>query len=1003
MSLPRLKPLKLLPPQEDPFTKQALSEAEFNQCLSRPCDESEFILLASRYLQQINKGAPLDLTEIYKNYLNGKNKEAIAAIQKLANDCKRLDPSNPAYDALIYKSKTLNEIEIYKNYAKRFFENRLAQFYEGNAASAAIPSVNAVLSKYYKKPITTADDLFTAIVGLETAYSTCRVQLADSEPDVNYFSQTTSQADQELILCGKKLFHIDRINNTLTCLAPSLNPDQIKQFTEIFQSNTILAASYAKRLMKNIADLELPNVITRGEAIKKISDIYNLKDRAYKEDLFSYPIPSMNLGVMTSLTPNYPDERSTQTSLNRNPDRGFMSNESGGYSKTHINHPFVGSVSGHCYGMVAILEDFCERNKLSPSLAKDINTTLQAFILTFINYGFHSYGEIVDVLTRPEIGTVFSKYNVKLELDLPPAILESAFRHATEYAKTLALKDSLHFNIFKKAVETKQWEACCKIVSPLSQTKIFHYLKEASLSKDNLNSLYKYAEEQGYTLLADVILTKFTKQLSLDIDSYSLDLKVYMTKDILARDFHQYKQLREGIEKNPALTSGQIQGLSILGQLNCASYSDFTQAILEQKSNEEITALLLKIEDFAQNRYSCPIDFLGDKKIRKAIIDNENIDLHLTTLEIYKNSLEANKEIVSLIKASSHPLTLTKAIAQLKTASLLTDTILMKLAAHPKHSLDFVSMVSRFNEFNISEDQQKVLFSILDKNPDYIKIITSAMDLKQFNYKLLTGEFIDITHINEFNYSQLFEMLEAKLLDKYKPIFLKYSDVDFYKEIDKLNLDMKLISAIVNFMSDSQREDNETGLAESKTRLIETFRQTSSAEQMKLLTVLPKVNTTTLTLLLREDSLKEVFSQASFSLSQISTLLDGLYRDEDQIRLLTILGGKLPTLLTQGAAIDSFLNSVSYDARDSFYELFVKVLVAGAPDKDKAFDKIAPYQDNPSVYSRLSTEVLKQAPFSDKVVSKSIRAKLLLFSTDNPVETPQLDNKDKPKSQPPSF
>lgn len=124
-----------------------------------------------------------------------------------------------------------------------------------------------------------------------------------------------------------------------------------------------------------------------------------------------------------------------------------------GYSATHTQVPYVNSVSGTTYALVAILSQYMSEHKSDPDLNKDVNNIVQSFLSFTCKGGYHSISEMTDVLLSKESQEVFNKYNVKLA-PLPDSITTQAFLQAAKYSEKINLQSNVNASI-KEALSSE--------------------------------------------------------------------------------------------------------------------------------------------------------------------------------------------------------------------------------------------------------------------------------------------------------------------------------------------------------------------------------------------------------------------------------------------------------------------------------------------------------------------------------------------------------------------
>ncbi len=184
--------------------------------------------------------------------------------------------------------------------------------------------------------------------------------------------------------------------------------------------------------------------------LKGQSPKYQQKDRAEKKPdapkkATKENVGSANSGIMKSITPNFYDliveERDRKP--NRVVDRFKVDTAKQGFSTQHGAVPFVNSISGTTYTLVALLNAYMTENRSDPNLQQDVNNIIKTFMAFYIKNGFHSYGEMVEVLKEPAIQKVFADNNVSVDLKFPDAVMNKSYKITEDYTKTTCLKKGM--------------------------------------------------------------------------------------------------------------------------------------------------------------------------------------------------------------------------------------------------------------------------------------------------------------------------------------------------------------------------------------------------------------------------------------------------------------------------------------------------------------------------------------------------------------------------------
>ena len=162
---------------------------------------------------------------------------------------------------------------------------------------------------------------------------------------------------------------------------------------------------------------------------------------------------SRNPGVMKANAPNFTDLVSEQDSKNRVPERNAIdASKKEGYSAEHPEVPFVASISGTTFTLVALLDDYMKANANDASLGTNVSNIVKSFMAFYIKNGFHSYSEMQDVLREKNIKEVFTKYNVAVDLGVSDAVRDKTNKDAQDYAKGVSLKGAMQAELTGSAL-----------------------------------------------------------------------------------------------------------------------------------------------------------------------------------------------------------------------------------------------------------------------------------------------------------------------------------------------------------------------------------------------------------------------------------------------------------------------------------------------------------------------------------------------------------------------
>ena len=145
-------------------------------------------------------------------------------------------------------------------------------------------------------------------------------------------------------------------------------------------------------------------------------------------------------GIMKSTSTVPYDEISDETMTNRVTDLFRIDpSKTDGYSASRQTIPFVNSISGTTYALASVLDDYMEENKEDPNLQRDVDNIVKDFISFTCKNGYHSLGEMLDVLKEPAVQKLFHSRGLT-PTSLPREVVDKAFETGAQYSSHMALK-----------------------------------------------------------------------------------------------------------------------------------------------------------------------------------------------------------------------------------------------------------------------------------------------------------------------------------------------------------------------------------------------------------------------------------------------------------------------------------------------------------------------------------------------------------------------------------
>lgn len=642
--------------------------------LKTPLDKSEFIFIICGCIKTLvdNKTIkePDDLKKIHQAYFETQYERCIALIIHLISQNKEIAKYLNAKIEVKHNQFMLNingleitslsfaEVNIYKNYSRRFFENRVSQFYTNALFEIEenLKAVDAIISPCSGIPISSIETLHKSITALHT---------------------------------------------------------------------------------------ELPDALDdRGAELIKLTKLYGTKDRGF----LSRAGMSSNLGVLNANAPTPLDERSEVVLHNRVPDRGKLISK--GYSSQNPREAFAGSVSGHVYGMIAILEDYMKSTVMHALLNHHINLALRAFMLTFVNSGFHSFGEMIVVIKQIEIAKLFEEKNVQLSCEIPEEILALAFIDAQSYNKTLCLNKATQWQMIRnkcdKLFQKKNWPLAFAMLQTLKFDDVYSYLLNAKLA------LREYEELMTLAIAAEEFDIYYTL---IEVSESPLFYDVVkVLKALRAQDLNSVTELRTWMIQHPK-DEDVMSVASELKQIHLTGAQDILKQIIHaehahQKKNAAIVIAAL---------------------IMKRAIDK---DLMLVILELAfadkTNELRKIKEATKLINTtirldcyvkickSSNPIVLVKTITELEKKDkkiIQNQKALDVLIKHPTLALPMSESFIQIQKKNYLNDDY---LSLIDSYPAQCTVISNYYIQLKFlnihNASKRIANYIDLVHRKNESY-----------------------------------------------------------------------------------------------------------------------------------------------------------------------------------------------------------------------------------------------------------
>ena len=193
----------------------------------------------------------------------------------------------------------------------------------------------------------------------------------------------------------------------------------------------------------------------RIEDIKAQSLVSRIKDRdTTTEKSKSFKVLSCNPGIMKSMACN-PADNLVDVAVNRLVDIGVIKQSvNNGFSRSNGSIPFVNSVSGHSFVLLAVIERFMSQyeNESQEKRQSAIDDLIKVFIAFTAKRGFHSLGEMLAVLNDPAADALFSALAIERNYVFSNEVINDSFRKACDYAYSLHLKREVNKEIQSLAI-----------------------------------------------------------------------------------------------------------------------------------------------------------------------------------------------------------------------------------------------------------------------------------------------------------------------------------------------------------------------------------------------------------------------------------------------------------------------------------------------------------------------------------------------------------------------
>lgn len=218
---------------------------------------------------------------------------------------------------------------------------------------------------------------------------------------------------------------------------------------EVIQQIRLHGDSMTGNQMSGLREITGGVYLTKDRDKKQLSDVPP-EHKDYKEGA----IYSLNTGIVKSIFPMPAEDRlrdNEQAIKNRMPDTFIIDEtQANGYSKTNTSTPFVNSVSGTTFCLVATLIQYTKEHKSDLSFESDINNIVNAFLAFTCKSGYHSLGEMFVVFGDAKVKEFFEQNKIK-PYALPEIPVSKAIQAATQYSAQINLQKIINTEITQEA------------------------------------------------------------------------------------------------------------------------------------------------------------------------------------------------------------------------------------------------------------------------------------------------------------------------------------------------------------------------------------------------------------------------------------------------------------------------------------------------------------------------------------------------------------------------
>ena len=358
------------------------------------------------------------------------------------------------YNKLDSSDVILLSLQILKSNLKNSeLEDLKSAYIEGNYSKAKNLLVSIL--KTHKQSLNEFDPSLISII--KDALSKT-VDVPEHNVSRRYF-ETRFSADMWQSLNKNDLASINDLLATIKRVNDS-EPSEEKKLQSLPEKVTNIDQAY--RVISTIRDFGDNNssMLAIRTPLRRESPLPKTKDR-WDDNPKPDTQYSMNPGIMRANNPMPVDERLGKQSKNRTTDTFYINRGlEAGFSATRENVPFVNSVSGTAFSMVVAIKLYLEDQKqLGQKSQAQLNSEVNAIVHAFLGYtcmnGYHSLGEMTEVLKEPAVEKLLGQYGVSINKHITSNNVDEVLEGAAFYTNELIKRQLMQSELRKSPMTFK--------------------------------------------------------------------------------------------------------------------------------------------------------------------------------------------------------------------------------------------------------------------------------------------------------------------------------------------------------------------------------------------------------------------------------------------------------------------------------------------------------------------------------------------------------------------